>query len=119
MKVLVCDKETILLKLLTNELEPEGYEVFTADNGIDAINLVKEHQPEIIITNLLLPLINGFDFLSKVKEINERSSIIVYSAIKSEHIIEQIFLLGARDFIPKPFNPEKLVFKIKKMFPNG
>lgn len=115
MKILICDKETLLLKLLSHELTPQGYEVFTADNGYSAMSILRAENPDIVVTNILLPLINGFEFLSQIRKINRRTAVIVYSAIKSEHIIEQIFLLGARDFIAKPFDPEKLIVRIKKI----
>lgn len=115
MKILVCDKETLLLKLLSSELTPHGYQVFTADNGYRAMTLLRAEKPDIVVTNILLPLINGFEFLSQIRKINRRSAVIVYSAIKSEHIIEQIFLLGARDFVAKPFDPEKLIIRIKML----
>jgi DNA-binding response OmpR family regulator len=115
MKILICDKETLLLKLLSSELTPHGYHVCTADNGYQAMTLLRAEKPDIVVTNILLPLINGFEFLSQIRKMRSKTAVIVYSSIKSEHIIEQIFLLGARDFITKPFDPEKLVVRIKKL----
>ncbi len=115
MKILLCDKEPILLKLLSKELTANGYEVITAENGYKGMELVRDNHPEIVITNLLLPLVNGLEYISLIMRENPSSSVIVYSDVLSENMMEQAYRLGAKDYISKPLDPERLILRIKRL----
>lgn len=115
MKILICDKEPILLKLLSKELSNHGFEVITADNGYTGMQLVREYKPEIVITDLLLPLVNGLEYIALIMSENPQTSILVYSDISAENMMEQAYRLGAKDFISKPFDPERVILRIKRL----
>lgn len=115
MKILLCDKENIILKLLSKELVANGYEIITANNGSEAMKLVKKHRPELVISDLFLPMVNGFEFIEMILETRPNTNIIMYSEVQETNIMEQCYRLGAKDFIPKPFNPERIASRIKRL----
>jgi len=115
MKILLCDKEPILLKLLSKELGKNGFDIITAEDGYIGMEMVRKHQPEIVITDLLLPLVNGLEYISLIMSENPKASVLVYSDISAENMMEQAYHLGAKDFISKPFDPERLLLRIKRL----
>lgn len=115
MKVLLCDKENIILKLLGKELVANGYELITANNGSEGMRLVKLHRPELVITDLFLPMVNGFEFIELILEFRPKTNIMIYSEVQEANIMEQCYRLGAKDYIPKPFNPERIAARIKRL----
>ncbi len=115
MKILLCDNEAIILKLLSKELTRHGFEIITANDGYVGMQMVRTHQPDVVITDLLLPLVNGLEYISLIIEESPKTSVLVYSDISEENMIEQIYRLGARDFISKPFDPERIVNRIKRL----
>ena len=119
MKILICDKEPILLKLLSKELSKHGYEIITAENGYIGMEKVRKHKPEIVITDLLLPLVNGLEYISLIIAELPKTSVLVYSDISAENIMEQAYRLGAKDFISKPFDPERIILRIKHLETNS
>lgn len=115
MKILLCDKENIILKLLGRELSAQGHEIITANNGSVAMKMVKLHRPELVITDLFLPMVNGFEYIKMILAIRPNTNIMVYSEVQDNNVMEQCFRLGAKDFIPKPFDPERVASRIKRL----
>lgn len=115
MKILVCENETMLLKLLSRELTKNGFEVISATNANVGLKLLKKEKPDIVITDLFIPMINGLEFIELILKENKSTEVIVYSDIVSEKFMEQAYRLGAHDFITKPFDPERLVKRIKRL----
>ncbi|MGH4119715.1 response regulator [Clostridium sp.] len=114
-KILVVDDEEHIQELIKFNLEKNGYKVILANNGIDAIKLAKEHLPQLMLLDLMLP---GMDGLDVCKEIRKDSSManmpIIMITAKGEEIDKIIGLeLGADDYITKPFSVRELVARIK------
>jgi two-component system, OmpR family, response regulator VicR len=119
MKILVVEDEVLLLKTLEFKLKKEGYEVFVSKNGLDAISDINTHQPDFVVTDIMMPVLNGLEVVSYVRnEWNSKIPVIVLSSAKHENIVIQAMDLGASDFISKPFSPDELVNKIKNLTPN-
>lgn len=115
MKILVCDQEHIIHKLLSKELANHGYETLKVDDGFKALQLVKQHKPEIVITDFFLPLVNGLEFIELILNENPNTTILVYSEVNDPYLMEQCFRLGAKDFLPKPFDPERVILRLKRL----
>ncbi len=115
MKILLCDKENIILKLLSRELSEYGYEMLTANNGFDGMNMVRKHKPDIIITDLFLPLVNGLEYIEMISKELPNSDIIVYSDVIASNMVEQCYRLGAKDVIPKPIDPKRFILRLKRL----
>lgn len=111
-KVLVVDDEKTLVKALTFNLEKEGYEVVAAYDGEEALKQIESNDPDIVILDLMLPGLDGFEVCRRVRK-NLDIPIIMLTA-KGDDIDKILGLeLGADDYITKPFNPRELLARIK------
>ena len=108
-KVLLVDDEEKVLKFTELKLKLSGYEVITALNGKDALKLVQSEKPDIMLLDILMPVMDGFEALSKLRAFSD-IPVIVLTA--KTGVYEQAKQMGANDFLLKPFNPDDLVSKI-------
>ena len=113
-KILVVDDEPDIVEILQYNLEKEGYQVSTAYNGKDAIEKAKEEQPHLIILDIMMPDMDGFEVLEKVNENESHKDIktLFLSAKNKPEDIEKGKQAGAVDYITKPFSTKKLIEKI-------
>ena len=117
MLIHIIEDDILLLKTLEFKLNKEGYKVMTSKNGFDGIEYLKVNDPDLIVTDIMMPFINGLEIISFVR--NEKKSkvpIIVLSSAGLEKTVLEAFELGADDFITKPFSPNELSVRIKKVF---
>ncbi len=116
MKVQIVEDDEVVLQALEIKLTKEGYTVKGHNNVSDAINSLNEFNPDVIITDILMPHTSGLELISMVKNrIGKNIPIIVLSSIGEEDTVIEAFYLGAEDFITKPFNPNELSIRIKKI----
>lgn len=110
-KVLIADDEAEIRNLLKLYLENDGYTVFEAENGIEATRLLKEKKPDICLLDIMMPEMDGYQVLRKLRE-NSNIPVIILSAkdADSEKILG--LNLGADDYIAKPFNPLEAVARV-------
>lgn len=113
MKVLVAEDDPNTLKGLLNVFRNEGYDALGASDGTTALNLFKEHHPQIICLDVMMPRQNGYDVCREIRLENPRVPILFISA-KSEEIDKVLGLeLGADDFIVKPFGVKEVMARIR------
>lgn len=105
------DANVLLLKLLISKA---GYKTLTAYNGKDAIDIVLNHNPDLILLDIMMPVMDGHQVAKILKETPERAEIpiIFLSALNSTEDIVQGFKLGAADYVSKPFNKDELLTRI-------
>ena len=110
--ILVADDDYEINELITMSLRREGYEVIAAYDGHEALNLARTHAPALVILDVLMPGMDGFEICS---EIRKTSNIpILFVSCKDEDIDKVLGLrLGGDDFISKPFSPIELVARVK------
>ena len=114
-KILIVDDEEHIIELLRFNLLNAGYEIFTANNGIDAVKIAKAEKPSLLLLDLMLPGIDGFDVCKEIKRDNDmkKTSIIMLTA-KGEELDKILGLeLGADDYITKPFSIRELLARVK------
>lgn len=110
--ILVCDDECDIVSALKIYLESEGYSVFTAYNGIDAIEIFKNNEIHLILMDIMMPQMDGITAMVKIRE-NNNVPIILLTA-KSEDTDKVLGLnVGADDYITKPFNPVELLARVR------
>jgi two-component system KDP operon response regulator KdpE len=110
--ILVVDDEKRILNFLRTKLKASGYEVLTAASGIEALEQVQAQEPDLILLDILMPKMDGFETLKNLRSFSA-TPVIILSAKGSD--IDKIkgLGLGADDYIPKPFNPDELVARIE------
>jgi DNA-binding response OmpR family regulator len=112
MNILVCDDDKEIVDAIVIYLENEGYKLFKAFNGIEAIEVVREHVIHLIIMDIMMPKMDGIRATAKIRE-GHNIPLIMLSA-KSEDTDKILGLnLGADDYITKPFNPLELIARVK------
>jgi len=117
-KILIVEDETALLYALQSQLSTEGYHVFVADDGEKALKVLDEHKPDAIILDIILPKLNGWEFLKKVKANSETKDIpvIIISNLSDDASRQRGIELGAKDYLPKiNYSIAKLIDKIKEL----
>lgn len=116
MKILIAEDDEMMLKTLEFKLMKEGYEVISCSDGKDALSKIESECPDIIITDIMMPFATGLDLVNKVKiELKLNIPIIILSSIGLEKTVLDAFELGADDFITKPFSPNELMVRIKRL----
>ena len=114
-RILIVDDEPFNVDVLLQELEELDYELITASNGKEALDKIKGQQPDLILLDLMMPVLDGFAVLSEIKGDNDLRDIpviIVSAASDSKSIVKGI-KQGADDYITKPIDAESLKSKLK------
>ena len=115
-KLILAEDNSTLLLLLKFKLVKEGYEVFTAEDGKKAIEFIEAHNPDLILTDIMMPFVSGLEVISHVRnKLNLQTPIIVFSAAGQEEMVLKAFNLGGNDFMGKPFSPNELVIRVKRL----
>ena len=115
-KVVLAEDNSLLLLLLKFRLQKEGYEILTATNGKEALELIQEHKPELVLTDIMMPFVSGLEIISHVRnKLKLETPIIIFSAAGQEEIVIKAFDLGATDFMSKPISPNELIIRVKKL----
>ncbi|MFH1320859.1 MAG: response regulator transcription factor [Bacteroidota bacterium] len=116
-KILIVDDEPDILEFLRYNLEKEGYTVFTANNGNEAIEAAKRDVPDLIVLDVMMPGLDGVEVCRQLREIPQfATTIIIFLTARSEDYSEIAgFDVGADDYITKPIRPRVLIVRIKAL----
>lgn len=116
-KILVVDDEKELVKLITFHLAIAGYEALSAKNGVEALEICEKEKPALVILDIMLPRIDGWQVCRSLKQ-NPRTSnipIIMLSALSELNDKLKGFDLGTDDYVTKPFSPRELIVRVKRV----
>lgn len=112
-KILIIEDEESILMALTDDLGLEGYEIETATDGLKGLEIAKEKGYDLIILDIMLPKMDGFELCRQLRQAGVRTPILMLTA-KSQEIDKVLGLeLGADDYVTKPFSPRELRARIK------
>jgi DNA-binding response OmpR family regulator len=111
-RILVVDDEERILNFLRSKLRASGYEVLTAGNGLEALEQAQAQEPDLIVLDLLMPKMDGFETLKELRSFSA-VPVIILSARGTDVDRIKGLGLGADDYLPKPFNPDELVARIE------
>jgi two-component system alkaline phosphatase synthesis response regulator PhoP len=111
-KVLIIDDEEAIIKLVISYLRPEGYDIYTATNGVAGLQAFRAFKPDLVVLDVMLPGIDGIELLSRIRR--ESDVYVIMLTAKSEETDKIVGLsIGADDYVTKPFSPRELVARIK------
>ena len=111
-KVLVVDDEAAIRRIVAFRLQQNGYQVLTAANGVEALETFNQAFPDLVIIDLMLPEMSGFELTEQIRK-KSYVPIIILSAANDEPSIIKGLEFGADDFVKKPFSPLELEIRIK------
>ncbi len=113
-KVLVIDDDISFRRVLEYNLQEEGYEVITATGGDEGLRLFDEHGPDLVITDMKMPGMDGLQVLKGIKERSPETLVIIITAFGAVDAAVEAMKLGAYDYITKPFNRDELKLVVRK-----
>lgn len=117
LKILIVEDEKRLAQLLKDAIEDSFFSVVIAKNGNEGLKKFKSFKPDIIITDIMMPLCDGLEMTQKIKELDEFVPIIILSAYSDKEKLLKAIDLGINKYFIKPFDPEEIINHIIKIAP--
>ncbi|RKX42626.1 MAG: two-component system response regulator [Thermotogae bacterium] len=119
--ILVVDDSEVLRRIVVFNLVRNGYTVSEASDGEEALQKLKESTPDLVILDIMMPKMNGFEVLKVMKQDENLSKVpvIVLTAKGGENDLQEGLKLGADIFLTKPFSPGRLVEEVQRVINNG
>ncbi|HCS78279.1 TPA: response regulator [Patescibacteria group bacterium] len=119
-KILFIEDDPLLVKIYSTRLSVDGYEVISAENGEDGLQIAETQAPDLIVLDIMMPRLDGFSVLEKLRqsEKTRNTPILVYSNLGQEDEIVRAKKMGATDFVIKAnLSPTEMINKIKEHLP--
>lgn len=118
-KILIVEDSKSVSNVLKEILESDGHTVYLAGDGVAGIALARREKPDLVLLDLLLPKLNGYEVCNALKRDNDTRhiNVLVISTMDSPESIEKAELCGAKYFMKKPYNLDDLLREIKKLLP--
>jgi two-component system, chemotaxis family, chemotaxis protein CheY len=113
-KVLVVDDAEFLRVRITKMLAGEGYEVNEAENGARALELYQQIKPDVVLMDITMPEMDGLTALKSIKGIDPNARIIMLTALGQESVVMEAVKAGAKDFVVKPYDSDRVLQAIAK-----
>lgn len=112
-RILIAEDDKDILSLLRLYLEKDGFDVLFAEDGIVAFDMIEQEEPDLIISDIMMPGMNGYDLIQKIRKSRNNVPIIILSAKNQDNDKILGLDIGADDYMTKPFNPLELVAHVK------
>ena len=113
--VLICDDAAFMRVMIKDILTKNGYDVAgEAENGLKAVEKYNETKPDVVLMDITMPDMDCIQALKKIKAIDANASVVMCSAMGQQAMVIESIQSGARDFIVKPFQPDRVIEAVKK-----
>ena len=113
--ILVCDDAAFMRMMIKDILTKNGYNVVgEAENGAKAVEKYQETNPDLVLMDITMPEMDGIQALKKIKSMDPNASVVMCSAMGQQAMVIESIQSGARDFIVKPFQPDRVLEAVKK-----
>lgn len=109
--ILVIDDDSFILQLIQNILQPEGYDVIVAADGVYGMTLMRDAKPDLVLLDIMMPGPDGYQVLESIRKHSDVPIIMITAKLDVDSI-KQAVDLGADDYVKKPFTPAELVARI-------
>lgn len=115
-KILIVDDAAFMRMMIKDILTKNGYEVVgEAANGIQAVELYKDHKPDLVTMDITMPEMDGIEAVKQIKAVNPGAKVIMCSAMGQQSMVMDAIKAGASDFIVKPFQADRVLEAVKKI----
>ena len=115
MKILVAEDDQLMIKMLEFRLKKDGHEVVITNDGRAAVEKLGDFQPDLVITDIMMPYLSGLEVVSAVKkQYPTGTPVIILSGMGQENVVLEAFQLGADDYMTKPFSPNELSVRVRR-----
>ena len=113
-RILVADDASFMRQMIREIVESEGHEVVAeASDGIEAIEQFKNHHPDVVTMDIVMPRRSGIDAVKAILEFDPTARVVMCSALGQETLVTEALQAGAYDFIVKPFKPDSVINTLK------
>ncbi len=115
--ILIVEDNKDMLSVLAMQLRRGGYTILEARDGVEALDQLKDHQPDLLLLDLMIPGLSGFEVLERIKTEAElpKVPVIILSALAEPDVIKRCMDLGAHDYVTKPHTPDDLLNRISSV----
>ncbi|AEF17030.1 response regulator receiver protein [Thermoanaerobacterium xylanolyticum LX-11] len=113
--ILFVDDEKIILSILTSRYKSKGYNVYSTDDGVKALEIINNNKIDLVVTDYYMKTMNGDELTKSIKKSHKEIKIILLTSQDSEDFVKKAFEIGADDYVSKPFSPMELDSRIKKL----
>ena len=114
--ILICDDAAFMRMMIKDILTKNGYNVVgEAENGAKAVEKYQETKPDLVLMDITMPEMDGIQALKKIKSMDPNASVVMCSAMGQQAMVIESIQSGARDFIVKPFQPDRVLEAVKKV----
>ncbi len=114
-RILIVDDAEFLRVRITKMLQGDGFEVFEADNGLKAVASYKELKPDVVLMDVTMPEMDGLAALKEIRGFDPKAQVVMLTALGQESVVLEAVKSGARDFIVKPFERDRVMSAIHKL----
>lgn len=118
MKILIVDDEEMSIKLIEVQLLKDNHQILTSTDGREAVDIIKNEQPDLVISDIMMPFMSGLELLEIIKAENKKIPVILVSALDDVEVIQTAIGMGADDFIIKPVKMDELALRIHRVMAN-
>ena len=113
--ILVCEDDFAIKTMISTKLKQENYSVYTVQNGQEALNLMEKQQIDLVISDIMMPEMDGYEFVQTLRETKHTLPILMITAKSQLESLETAFKLGVDDYMVKPLRLEELVLRVKAL----
>lgn len=114
--ILICDDAAFMRMMIKDILTKNGYNVAgEAENGVKAVEKFKEISPDLVLMDITMPEMDGIQALKEIKKLDGSATVIMCSAMGQQAMVIESIQAGAKDFIVKPFQPDRVIEAVKKV----
>ena len=114
--ILICDDAAFMRMMIKDILTKIGYNVVgEAENGLKAVEKYSETKPDLVLMDITMPEMDGIQALKKIKELDSGATVIMCSAMGQQAMVIESIQAGAKDFIVKPFQADRVIEAVKKV----
>ena len=113
-RILVADDAAFMRMRLHNLLAEAGHTVLEASNGAEAVEQYQKERPDLVLMDITMPVMDGLQAIDAIRRIDPEARIVVCSSLGQQSIVLQAIRSGARDFIVKPFQPDRVLGAVQR-----
>lgn len=115
-KILIVDDAIFMRKVIRDLLKQNDYtDIVEASDGLQAVEQYSEHRPDLVIMDITMPSLDGIETVKQLHKIDENVTILMCSAMGQEAMVREAIKQGAKDFVVKPFKPDRVITAVKKL----
>ncbi|MEW8977310.1 MAG: response regulator [Symbiobacterium sp.] len=113
-KILLVDDAAFMRMRCSKLLTEHGFEVAEAENGQEAIAMYQNYRPDLVLMDITMPVMDGITATREIKNIDPEAKVVMVSALGQQTMVIEAIKAGAKDFVVKPFEPEKILATVRK-----